>query len=228
MKTTFEARREKRREAEQEGDARGEMHTSVGDERRRTLIEAAYHLIAEKGIGGLRIRDVAAQVGVNNATLHYYFPTKESLIVGVVKTLGYQFMTTHKPEADNEGSAARRAETPRERMHGYFTDLAYQLHATPERFVVMNELFLHAPRDPEVAQTLDGDVEWLQYLKDILAEGVHEGEFRADLDVEHTSLAIIAFCKGIPLLVNIAVGDVNETVAQFERAFFAMTLANEK
>lgn len=220
MKTTFEARREKRRERGQ----KGEMHTSVGDERRRALIEAAYHLIAERGIGGLRIRDVAAEVGVNNATLHYYFPTKESLILGVVQTLGHQFATTH--EADDEGNVERKAETSGERMQGYFRDLAYQLHTTPERFVVMNELYLYAPRDPEIAQALDGDVGWLQYLKDILSEGVRTGEFRVDLNVEHTALAIIAFCKGIPLLIHTSKGDVDATVAQFERAFFAMALAH--
>ncbi len=224
MKTTFEARREKRKERGQEG----EMHTSVGDERRRALIEAAYYLIAEKGIGGLRIRDVAAEVGVNNATLHYYFPTKESLILGVVKTLGHQFATTHEFEAGDEGDMERKAETPRERMQGYFTDLAYQLHATPERFVVMNELYLHAPRDPEITRALDGDVEWSQYLKDILTEGVRAGEFRADLDVEHTALTIIAFCKGIPLLIHASKGDADATVTQFERAFFALALVDGK
>jgi AcrR family transcriptional regulator len=224
MKTTFKARREKRREREQEG----EIHTSVGDERRRTLIEAAYHLIAERGIGGLRIRDVAAEVGVNNATLHYYFPTKESLILGVVKTLGRQFATTHESEAGNEGAEERKAETPRERMQGYFTDLAYQLHATPERFIVMNELYLHAQRDPEIARALDGDVEWSQYLKYILAEGVRTGEFRTDLDVEHTALSIVAFCKGMPLLINASKGDVDVTVAQFERSFFALALVDGK
>ena len=92
----------------------------------------------------------------------------------------------------------------------------------------MNELYQHAPRDPEIAQALDGDVEWLQYLKEILAEGVQAGEFRADLDVEHTTWAIIAFCKGIPLLSNTSKENVDATVAQFARAFFAMVLVDGK
>jgi AcrR family transcriptional regulator len=46
---------------------------------------AAFSQIAEHGFEGLRTRDVAAEVGVNIATLHYYFPTKESLIRGVLE-----------------------------------------------------------------------------------------------------------------------------------------------
>src|SRR5436309_2317915 len=53
-------------------------------DRRRALIAAAYGRIATAGFEGLRTRDVAADVGVNIATLHYYFPTKEALIRSVI------------------------------------------------------------------------------------------------------------------------------------------------
>ena len=53
-------------------------------DRRRALVAAAYTRIANEGFEGLRTRDVAADVGVNIATLHYYFPTKEALIRGVI------------------------------------------------------------------------------------------------------------------------------------------------
>ena len=53
-------------------------------ERQEALVQAAYDLLAERGFEGLRTRDIAAKVGVNIATLHYYFPTKEKLIRGVV------------------------------------------------------------------------------------------------------------------------------------------------
>src|SRR5215471_20341726 len=61
--------------------------TTHGDERRRSLVLAAYDLIAEKGFEELRTRDVAMKAGVNIATLHYYFASKEDLIEGVVDYL---------------------------------------------------------------------------------------------------------------------------------------------
>src|SRR2546425_11052156 len=64
------------------------------ESRREELVLAAYRRIAEAGFEGLRTRDVAAEAGVNIATLHYYFPTKEALIRGVVGHAMGRFRTT--------------------------------------------------------------------------------------------------------------------------------------
>src|SRR6266480_4421461 len=50
--------------------------------REQALVQAAFNQIAERGFEGLRTREVAAGVGLNIATLHYYFPTKEAPISG--------------------------------------------------------------------------------------------------------------------------------------------------
>jgi len=42
----------------------------IKERRRQELVHAAFNLIAEHGFEGLRTRDVAAEVGVNIATLH--------------------------------------------------------------------------------------------------------------------------------------------------------------
>ena len=63
-------------------------------DRRGELVLAAYKRIAERGFEGLRTRDVASDVGVNVATLHYYFPTKEKLIEAVVALAMGRFRTT--------------------------------------------------------------------------------------------------------------------------------------
>src|SRR6266568_257435 len=71
----------------------GTAPKTQGDQRRRSLVLAAYHLIAEGGFERLRTRDIAARAGVNIATLHYYFARKEDLIRGVVDHLLYEFST---------------------------------------------------------------------------------------------------------------------------------------
>jgi len=58
--------------------------TPEAELRREALVLAAYRRLAEAGFEGLTTRDVADEVGVNIATLHYYFPSKEALIRGVV------------------------------------------------------------------------------------------------------------------------------------------------
>ncbi|MGH3813794.1 MAG: helix-turn-helix domain-containing protein [Pseudonocardiaceae bacterium] len=44
------------------------------------MVRAAFDVIAEKGFEGLRLREVAAQVGIDHSTLHYYFPTRQDLV----------------------------------------------------------------------------------------------------------------------------------------------------
>ncbi|HKQ68351.1 MAG TPA: TetR family transcriptional regulator, partial [Polyangiaceae bacterium] len=63
----------------------------VGDRRRHDLLAAAYELIAQNGLEGLRTRDITARAGVNISTLHYYFGTKEALLEGVVLFVAQKF-----------------------------------------------------------------------------------------------------------------------------------------
>src|SRR5437667_12188339 len=67
------------------------------EDRREALVRAAFNEIADRGFEGLRTREVAAEVGMNIATLHYYFPTKEALIRGVVEHAMNRFRTTLAP-----------------------------------------------------------------------------------------------------------------------------------
>src|SRR5579883_2725357 len=90
---------------DEHGDGSRAVHR---DERRRSLVLAAYQLIAEKGFEHLRTRDVATRAGVNIATLHYYFAHKEDLIAGVVDHLLHEFRTLPVPPAEEIGRASCR------------------------------------------------------------------------------------------------------------------------
>jgi AcrR family transcriptional regulator len=85
------------------------------EKRRQQLVEAAFRLIAERGFEGLRTRDVAAAAGVNIATVHYYFPSKESLIGAVVAHAMDRFRSTLASEgrpAEQLGNPLRAARDP--------------------------------------------------------------------------------------------------------------------
>src|SRR5215813_10753264 len=80
------------------------------DERRAEIAAAARALIVEKGVEGLRTRDIAERVGINIATLHYHVPSKEALIELVAESLQDAFIqqTIDRPRAHL--SAAERME----------------------------------------------------------------------------------------------------------------------
>src|SRR5919204_2432556 len=105
-------------------------------ERQAELVEAAYRLLAERGFEGLRTRDVAGAVGLNVATLHYYYPTKEDLVRAVVGRAMGRFRSTLAP-----------AGSPGEQLRAHLAGVRRLGRDEPELFAVMGELALRARRD---------------------------------------------------------------------------------
>ena len=153
------------------------------------IVKAAYRLIAEKGFEGLRTREVADLVGINSATLHYYFPTKEALIQGVVRAL-MEELKSSRVKTDNPGAL--------ERLRAEFADIRVRLHESPEQLVVLTELSVRAWREPPIANILRYlDQGWHEHLVTILRAGVKEGTFRPNLDCSATASSMMSQLRGI-------------------------------
>src|SRR5437660_6707789 len=110
------------------------------EKRRQELIQAAYKQIAAHGFEGLRTRDVAQEVGVNIATLHYYFPTKESLIGGVLDHAMNRFRSTLAPHG-----------SPSDQLRNHLRAVRKLMRDEPELASVMGELALRSSRDKSIA-----------------------------------------------------------------------------
>src|SRR5713226_5280690 len=91
------------------------------DERLHEIVLAAFNQIAERGFEGLRTREVAAEVGLNIATLHYYFPTKEALIRGVVEEAMRRFRSTLEPHG-----------SPADQLRNHFRAVRQLLRTDPK------------------------------------------------------------------------------------------------
>lgn len=185
-----------------------------GEERRQVLVEAAYHLIAEKGFEQLRTRDIAAHVGVNIATLHYYFARKEDLIRGVVEYLLKQFMTAYMPDSSFAMG------TPLEQIRGEIAEMGYLLQGKPEMFIVMNELTLRSLRDSTIQAHLKWlDEGWHGYIEQILRRGKEQRLFRADLDPASAATWLILLIKGTTFhaMTNPGTIDFDQLQAGVER-----------
>lgn len=158
-------------------------------DRRRELVAAAYHRIASDGFEGLRTRDVAADVGVNIATLHYYFPTKEALIRAVI---GYavQRFTQTMPGIG----------TPLVQLRGHLDALATMLKTDQELWSVMGELVLRAPRDADLAHIFrQTDAFWHRVLRDLIQQCVDKGAIHPVLEPDGLAALMIVAIKGLSL-----------------------------
>jgi AcrR family transcriptional regulator len=170
-------------------------HTAHGEAQREALARAAYQIIAESGFEGLRTRDVAERVGVNIATLHYYFSTKEDLVRGVMQLLMREFETFHAPD-----QPPLEEMSPRDALRTELEEVRYQIKARPDTYIVLFELYMRSLRDPLIREMLsEMDARWREHLESFLVAGARSGEFPADLDIHTTSAVLIAFSKGIAM-----------------------------
>jgi AcrR family transcriptional regulator len=164
---------------------------AVSEKRRQELVLAAYREIAERGFEGLRTREVAASVGVNIATLHYYFPTKESLIRAVLNHAMERFRTTLTVQA-----------SATDQMRNYLRAVRKLLLEEPELGAVMAELALRSVRDESINSIMDEmyDV-WHATMRGLLRRAVREGKVRPELDTDGVAALIIATLTSMTLPV---------------------------
>jgi TetR/AcrR family transcriptional regulator, regulator of cefoperazone and chloramphenicol sensitivity len=168
------------------------------DNRSLSLVRAAYEVIAAEGFEGLRTRRVADRAGVNIATLHYYFPTKEALIRGLAEYLASLFVSLHAPAVSPTGSSAL------DRLRQEFADARFYRLERPDLLVVIQELMLRAHRDPAVRSIIAPlTYHWRAGLQQLIEEGISEGVFRPDL-VPVVAATLVA--SAISGAINFTVG----------------------
>ncbi len=183
--------------------------TPEAEPRREALVLAAYRRLAEAGFEGLRTRDVAAEVGVNIATLHYYFPSKEALIRGVVGHAMGRFRTAFAP-----GSK------PGEQLAAQFQGIRRLAKDEPELFMVMGELALRSGRDPAIAGIVKETIQaWHDTLVTLVRHAQKEGFVDKRLDPETIASLVIATLNGLFVVpvANTASNRVDKALAQLER-----------
>jgi AcrR family transcriptional regulator len=175
--------------------------------RKDALVAAAYEEIATHGFEGLRTREVAAAVGVNIATLHYYFPHKEDLIRGVVAYAMRRFRSTL-------GGAG----TAEDQLRAHFSGLRRLARDEPELFAVMAELAIRGVRDRSIRDILGKtDDVWQAMLRTLLRRAQSEGgAVPRGLDVDGMAAVIVATLKGTFMLPATEPAQVERTIRQLE------------
>jgi AcrR family transcriptional regulator len=156
------------------------------ENRRAQLVLAAFRRVAESGFEGLRLRQVAEDVGIDHSTLHHHFATKQSLVEAVAAHTTRQFWETSPPTPD-----------PAAALRAHLHVLRQMIVEQPDLFAVTVELDLRARRDPAVAAAMtQHESGWREKLVEILTGLVPDPGTSAEL--------VIATVKGVRLQPDVA------------------------
>jgi AcrR family transcriptional regulator len=177
------------------------------EDREHALVRAAFNQIAERGFEGLRTREVAADVGLNIATLHYYFPTKEALIRGVVAHAMDRFRSTLAPHG-----------SPADQLRNHLRAVRKLLRDEPEVGAVMGELALRSARDPSLARIMaEAFQAWQRTLRGLLQRAVRDGHLARDLDYDDVAALIMATLTSMTLPSTASADRSDRAFRQLER-----------
>jgi AcrR family transcriptional regulator len=158
-------------------------------QRRRApqIIEAAARVFAEHGFHGATTQDIADVLGIKQASLYYYFSSKEAALELVCLKGVEGFFDAAKAIAARPESATKRL------------TLLIKSHLSPlvDRpdfvRVFLNER-QHLPR--ESRRRIGRWSRGLERIfEDVITEGVKRGEFRAELNARLATLAILGMCN---------------------------------
>ncbi|MFB7710631.1 TetR/AcrR family transcriptional regulator [Streptomyces sp. NPDC056105] len=76
--------------------------------RREALVDAAGRAIAERGLEGLRIKDIAAEAGMSAGSVLYYYPEMDELVLEVHRGAVERYLAARQGAVDGVTGAAAR------------------------------------------------------------------------------------------------------------------------
>ena len=154
-------------------------------DRERQILDVAAALFRARGYQGMRMDDLAREVGLNKGTLYHYFASKSDLLYRIyVDTAGdyLEVMRSHDADAPAGvllrrivGDIARAIGRRRDYVTVYFQELHWlDQWLPPEQFEEVDRL----------------QREFRNYLTGVIERGVRQGDFRA-VDPSVAALGII-------------------------------------
>lgn len=150
--------------------------------RRAEIVRAAVKVFAQKGYFAARMREVAEGAGVADGTVYLYFRGKEDLLVSILEEHAEAFLLRARRDIESVAD-------PRERLHRVVERHLFSLENNRALAQVFQIELRHTRRF--LRRVARGKVsEYLELLREIIADGVKEGAFRRDVSPEIAARAL--------------------------------------
>lgn len=154
------------------------------------IIEAAAHVFAEKGYHGATTQQIAERLGIRQASLYYYFKSKEAALELVCLKGAEGFYERAREIEVAGGSAIERLDAL---IHAHIAPLRDRAHYM--KVFLGERQYLPKASRGKIARLARG---LEQVFEHVIAEGVERGELRADTNPRLATLAILGMANAVP------------------------------
>jgi TetR/AcrR family transcriptional regulator len=155
------------------------------EQRREQILSCSIDVLAKSNYQKTRVADIAELVGVSEAAIYKYFPTKKHLFIAVLNYMSDRLMNSLALVIEAEADpikALRKAATT-------FADP----DVNPPDHVRIRSKAIAEVDDPEIASQLQHDhLRFVLLLRSIVENGMRQGVFRSDLNIDTIVLLLDA------------------------------------
>lgn len=175
------------------------MATEVYSDVAMRILDAAFRRLAAGGYSNLSTRDIASEAGVNHAAIHYYFGTKQRLVIAVLDEANRRLLERQKQLYDTAGDFA--AKWARARRF-YEDDLA-------SGFVrVQMELWGASLSDPNLRKEfLPRVLEWRRIIEEAVRDALKLYELELPFSPQALACWISSFWFGMEFEMLLGAGE---------------------
>jgi AcrR family transcriptional regulator len=165
----------------------------LSGEKAKRIVDAMRGSVAERGAAGSTFEHVAREAGVSRGLLHYYFGTKERLLVEVVR----RDAELRIDWLDDQLSKARTADDVLDVLVASLTDT---IENDPAFFLLLYELFSAGRRNPDIQRELGQLFERTRsHVADVLRAKDEEGVLSLRFDADAVVAILFAVGDGFAL-----------------------------
>ncbi|MEA2498864.1 MAG: hypothetical protein QOH26_1269 [Actinomycetota bacterium] len=164
--------------------------TAKGVATEEALYEAAVQLFFERGYHGTTLRQIAAAIDKQMATLYYYFESKQSILQMIMHTAMDDLVSGLERELDQ-----MQGGTPVERLRAAIRyHVRFHGQRTKEAFVGDSEI--RALDDDFLPEVLRKRRHYQDLFEEIVRDGQSTGDFSA-ADCTLAAIGILQMCTGV-------------------------------
>jgi AcrR family transcriptional regulator len=157
------------------------------------IVVAMRQCVANYGAAGATFDHVAREAGVSRGLLHYYFGSKEKLLIEVVRMETDRLVETIKAAAEFSGSAEELVDV-------LLTQLRLILDTEPELYLLVFEMIGEARRHPEIGNEVS---EYNRRTRAQFAQILEGLQKKKAINLRHSALAtasaLLAMANGLAL-----------------------------
>jgi AcrR family transcriptional regulator len=146
----------------------------------KKILEATLEVIAKEKISGTRMHLIAKEAAMTQSNLHYYFPTKNDLLIALLDDIQMWFSENRQQSVDLENQSFS------ENLHAIFAEKEDVILHNKKLDYVQFDYWVQGTVDPAVRSTFQRTFDtWRKDIQELL----NKGDFSTDKNSKYLEMA---------------------------------------